>query len=563
MSFTSSGAAAHLPGVEVDVMSFGAKGNGTADDSPAIRSAIAAVRSAGGGTVNIPANKSPGTYYRCDKDASAPASINIENSVVPIRIKAEAGARLVMEGAGNGGAWSLIRVRASQNVQFIDLTLEMGVIDNQDPDQGADPHHLIHLDNSGSPARDIENIAIVGCSFWYTRGDHVRLWSEAGRKTRYVWIDRCYSDGISTFGGMPTPGHRSFVQVQRNCEYVSVTNNIATRCHKAMIDFEPTGTGPVVGFMVDGNLLINAPIDDTQGASAVALSGNGPTEPNSYSTFRNNILINGGMQMEQLDRCIISGNIVIDGRKHSNPTLHLNGRNSFVRVSGNYLHRTASNTEVQPVVLVQHGGGTTDVPSNVRIEDNDLVQEKYSSVLHVEGCTETLSVKNNRLWYNGANYDGNTNVFHALVETDGKTPACEPTIESNWFGGSGSTRSCIQLAANAGDFSDAVVHGNTMRQAATGLEIIRDNGNTYVIPSLSLQGNRNYCATFWSKPGTLALHPIIAGNKGGVCTFETTATPEGAIAARVGCTAVNVNGSTSTTLYVKTSGTGNTGWTAK
>lgn len=39
--------------------------------------------------------------------------------------------------------------------------------------------------------------------------------------------------------------------------------------------------------------------------------------------------------------------------------------------------------------------------------------------------------------------------------------------------------------------------------------------------------------------------------------------PEGVVAAKVGSTYRRTDGSTSTTLYVKTSGTGNTGWTAK
>ena len=40
-------------------------------------------------------------------------------------------------------------------------------------------------------------------------------------------------------------------------------------------------------------------------------------------------------------------------------------------------------------------------------------------------------------------------------------------------------------------------------------------------------------------------------------------TPEGAIPAPIGKIYLRLNGSTSTTLYVKTSGTGDTGWTAK
>lgn len=47
-------------------------------------------------------------------------------------------------------------------------------------------------------------------------------------------------------------------------------------------------------------------------------------------------------------------------------------------------------------------------------------------------------------------------------------------------------------------------------------------------------------------------------------TISTGAgTPEGVVTAPIGSLFLRTDGSTSTTLYVKTSGTGNTGWTAK
>jgi hypothetical protein len=45
--------------------------------------------------------------------------------------------------------------------------------------------------------------------------------------------------------------------------------------------------------------------------------------------------------------------------------------------------------------------------------------------------------------------------------------------------------------------------------------------------------------------------------------FTGAGTPESVVAAPVGSLYLRTDGSTSTTLYVKTSGTGNTGWTAK
>lgn len=46
-------------------------------------------------------------------------------------------------------------------------------------------------------------------------------------------------------------------------------------------------------------------------------------------------------------------------------------------------------------------------------------------------------------------------------------------------------------------------------------------------------------------------------------TLQGTGSPEGAVTAPIGVQYINLSGGAATTLYVKTSGTGNTGWTAK
>ena len=56
---------------------------------------------------------------------------------------------------------------------------------------------------------------------------------------------------------------------------------------------------------------------------------------------------------------------------------------------------------------------------------------------------------------------------------------------------------------------------------------------------------------------------ILAGNRGGRCWFVGTGSPEGVVTAGIGSLYTRNDGAAATTLYVKTSGTGNTGWTAK
>lgn len=552
-----------------NVQDYGAKSfSSLGDSSPAVRSAIADAVSKGGGAIYFPALRD-GSYYNLDKDPTKIASINIEDISVPLVFLGDGSAsRLVYSGQGNGGAWSMFRIRNSRNIKFLNLHMEMGLIVNPDPNTGADPHHLIHMDNNGEPGGSLENIEIAGCTFRFCRGDQVKLICEVnddGFQTRGVWIHHCWFDGTSTFGFLDANddpvGCRSCVQVQRNCYDVWLTDCRMTGCAKAMIDFEPTGTGGVGRFKIERNILINAPPNGTDGSSSVSLSGNGATEPNQYSTFSHNILLNGGIQSRMLECCEFVGNIILDNRIHSNPTFNLSGKVRYVRIADNYMHRFATGSNDLEVINLAYASG--DVVSEVRVENNDLVQEKYRTPLLIEGFTGTALVRGNRIYYNGPNYDAEDgNVFHLLMRSQGQTPVGQVDVSGNHCLGTGLTRACIQVSADLGDLGDVAIHSNHLKQAATGVEFNR--GTTFTIASVSLQGNR--CGsgmTSWSSVGGQTIHPVIAGNLGGVCTFETGASPEGVLAAPVGSMALNRAGSTSTTLYVKTSGTGNTGWTAK
>jgi len=59
------------------------------------------------------------------------------------------------------------------------------------------------------------------------------------------------------------------------------------------------------------------------------------------------------------------------------------------------------------------------------------------------------------------------------------------------------------------------------------------------------------------------LYDNLAGDTDTVRIFKGFGTPEGTVASGVGSLYQRLDGSTSTTLYVKESGTDNTGWVAK
>jgi hypothetical protein len=65
----------------------------------------------------------------------------------------------------------------------------------------------------------------------------------------------------------------------------------------------------------------------------------------------------------------------------------------------------------------------------------------------------------------------------------------------------------------------------------------------------------------WLAPA--ATGKVFLDNAGGTFLKVGTGTPEGVVTATIGCLFLRTDGGATTTLYVKTSGSGNTGWTAK
>lgn len=88
-----------------------------------------------------------------------------------------------------------------------------------------------------------------------------------------------------------------------------------------------------------------------------------------------------------------------------------------------------------------------------------------------------------------------------------------------------------------------------------GLDFLPDQDNAYDIGSPSFRVRNIYVA------GAVAGASI--GLPGGITWTSGVGSPEGVVTAPIGSLYSNTSGGASTTLYVKTSGTGNTGWTAK
>lgn len=136
---------------------------------------------------------------------------------------------------------------------------------------------------------------------------------------------------------------------------------------------------------------------------------------------------------------------------------------------------------------------------------------------------------------------GNSAIFVSGVET------ARGTLKVTHTGtGTDAAAACISLdiagsgTAAQGIFIDATGGGTT-----GDLMDLRNNGNQL----------------FKFRSVGLTRPEMQLGNGGPIWTYHT-ATPEGAITAGVGSICTNINGGAGTTLYVKRTGAGNTGWFA-
>ena len=91
-------------------------------------------------------------------------------------------------------------------------------------------------------------------------------------------------------------------------------------------------------------------------------------------------------------------------------------------------------------------------------------------------------------------------------------------------------------------------------------------GGAAGIEALKIDGTSDYClVTGFNATGLPSLNYLYTDTTGNtnVAQLVGTGTPESVIEAGIGSTYLRLDGGTSTTLYVKETGTGNTGWVAK
>ena len=151
-------------------------------------------------------------------------------------------------------------------------------------------------------------------------------------------------------------------------------------------------------------------------------------------------------------------------------------------------------------------------------------------------------------------------------------PAC--TVSANMTTGASSIDTTLFQNVLV-DTTDSVLFSNNADTTADNGIALKTGGQLDVAKSggtclnLNRTTSDGACAAFFRSGSIAGQVQTFTGNirlrmtSGNVLILTGTGSPEGVFGASVGSLFLRTNGSTSTTLYVKESGTGNTGWTAK
>ena len=240
----------------------------------------------------------------------------------------------------------------------------------------------------------------------------------------------------------------------------------------------------------------------------------------------NNSSTDDGVRLDSCTSCSIVGNSFVN----CNYSVSLNN-SSYCTVLGNHIYAGATETEASPALydavrVFGSASNNTIVGNTIRGKD---ATDKYEQGVYV-----AASCPNNVIAHNTID---STSVTTAYSISDTST---------NLISGTTTTLGSTNITLNA---STAL----TLNSNGAAVTI---KGNSASNPIVFQDGGTNQIARI-ANDGSYLFTTSNAG------VFFGTGTPEGAKTAAVGSIFLRADGGTSTTLYVKQSGTGNTGWVAK
>jgi len=277
---------------------------------------------------------------------------------------------------------------------------------------------------------------------------------------------------------------------------------------------------------IDGGYFVGT--GASAGAAIYGVSSTGITVTGGCQILgiANNTSTDDGVRLDACSSCTINANSF----QNLNYGVSLNG-SSYCTVTGNHIFASATDTESTPTlnagVRVFGAANNNTIVGNT-IRGKDSVDKYGNGVLVVASCPNNVIAHNTidstsvTTAYNIS--DASTNLIGASTVT---LKASNITIDAS---------SALTLNSSGGV---ATIKGNS----ASNPVLFQDGGGNSLA---RIDNNGDY---------------LFRGSNRGL--YHGAGTPEGSITAAPGTIYLRTDGGASTTLYVKETGTGNTGWVAK
>lgn len=385
----------------------------------------------------------------------------------------------------------------------------------------------------------------------------------------HVDIDRCRFNGFDRAGDHPGYGYRSAVGVQRLSEYIRVTNCFMTGSDDQLIDFEPTGNGPLGPWTIERNTIVPLAVAEAGGAdTCCSFFGNANKFPCVRSSISHNLLIGGGLIGGKLVACDIVGNylwVPEDARL----LMQFTDRMEDVRILDNWVEAIATGVgDVTAPCISLVGGGSATVPDH---PEAVLIERNHLHWACLEDPNQQPAIRITA----GSNcvVRGNTLVNHgtavavdvaAIKVEDSAVDVVNFRVEGNTIqgnAGGGSIQRGIDIVTRpTQDWTNLSISGNLgTGVTATGVNVRDPNGGSYA-NSPSLLGNRFHGATNQLVLGT-GVTALIGGNGSTSCGQYTGAGDPASESELDSVGSGSTYHRTNGTVYIKT-GAGAAGWKA-
>lgn len=445
---------------------------------------------------------------------------------------------VTIDGAGAGSVFKLaadtissvrmFRVQGKENVAIRNLRID-GNADNND-ETFEQNHNIFVYDSTNTTIENVESVDATGDDLFIGG-------TGTGPGSVHTYVDRVRATGAK----------RNPVTVQHASETYITRSYLLCAADSGgqAIDSEPDAgsTGPYDGLYVWQNEIGHA----NPAAFAISLGGLSQAYPRGKVRMLGNTFLGGGISMPRVKDVVIAYNQgtlrTVDANAYSEDVQFLNNVWDIDQAAGSYAFELYFSL--------------SEYPRKWTIRDNHLRLLNGAHGYRIRGADD-IAIEGGIIEGDGTTATAvGINAIPTRTMANLRATGVRFRDIGKAFISSGSSTNRID-GLTVGDFQA----DNLLATSGAAIELIPATASVLtgvvVLPSVL----RNLASGL----SELSLHNstfyAMAGIVGSGAVYNCAGTPEGQIAARIGAMALRRDGGASTTLYVKESGTGSTGWRA-